>query len=135
MMTPSKEGLKQQNILPNDVTREDNIHERTEPPKMDKLIIPVPTVPSDTIGDVVWQALEEQNIIDWDNFMKGRTVSSWMEAQRQYVLAVDQNHKERDFNQDQWSTQLVMAIWLIFRQIWNARNVHLHMEMTQSEIS
>eukprot|EP00957_Ditylum_brightwellii_P090403 6884629-Ditylum_brightwellii.AAC.1 len=46
-------------------------------------------------------AIEEQDIIDWDNFVKGRAASSWMEAQRQYVLAVDWSHKERDGNQDQ----------------------------------
>eukprot|EP00957_Ditylum_brightwellii_P171670 13069624-Ditylum_brightwellii.AAC.1 len=39
MMTPSKERLKQQNILPYKVTSEDEIYERTEPPKMDKAYI------------------------------------------------------------------------------------------------
>eukprot|EP00957_Ditylum_brightwellii_P149709 11400518-Ditylum_brightwellii.AAC.1 len=74
-------------------------------------------VPSAAIGEVVRQAVEEQNIIGWDDFMKGRVAISWTEAQRHYTLAMDWNYKERDFNHDQWSTQLVMAIRLIFRQI------------------
>eukprot|EP00957_Ditylum_brightwellii_P008180 619309-Ditylum_brightwellii.AAC.1 len=49
------------------------------------------------------------NIIGWDNFMKGRAASSRTYAQMQYVLVVDWNHKKRDFNQDQWSTQLVTS--------------------------
>eukprot|EP00957_Ditylum_brightwellii_P110578 8434263-Ditylum_brightwellii.AAC.1 len=33
MMNPSKEGLKQHDILPYKFTSEDDTHERTEPPK------------------------------------------------------------------------------------------------------
>eukprot|EP00957_Ditylum_brightwellii_P104532 7965035-Ditylum_brightwellii.AAC.1 len=70
----------------------------------------IQTIPNDAVGDAVRLAIEEQNTIEWDNLAKGRATHLWAEEQMHYVKALNQIQNERDFDQDQWSSQLVIAI-------------------------
>eukprot|EP00957_Ditylum_brightwellii_P113242 8635727-Ditylum_brightwellii.AAC.1 len=41
----------------------------------------------------------------------------------------------RGFDREMWASKVITGIWPIFRQIWNARNMHLHTEMAESDSS
>eukprot|EP00957_Ditylum_brightwellii_P210249 15364735-Ditylum_brightwellii.AAC.1 len=63
---------------------------------------PAPRIAEDEIGEVMRRAIEDQHVIGWDNMVKGKISINW---------------------------KVITGIWSIFRQVWNTRNAHLHMEM------
>eukprot|EP00957_Ditylum_brightwellii_P079429 6040476-Ditylum_brightwellii.AAC.3 len=61
--------------------------------------------------------------------MKGRISIQWKVAQEMFK-SVMPNY--RGFDKEMWASKVITGIWSIFRQIWNARNMHLHTEMAES---
>eukprot|EP00957_Ditylum_brightwellii_P149696 11399756-Ditylum_brightwellii.AAC.1 len=49
-----------------------------------------------------------------------------------YTDALPVSTKSKDFNKELWSSRAITEIWSTFRQIWNARNAHLHTEMADT---
>ena len=87
---------------------------------------PVPIIPDDEVGEIIRDAIEDQHIIGWDNFLKGRISIKWKHAQALYIEALPTHNC---FNKELWSSKVVTAIWSIFRLVWNSRNAHLHTDM------
>eukprot|EP00957_Ditylum_brightwellii_P165277 12584156-Ditylum_brightwellii.AAC.1 len=48
----------------------------------------VPRIPNDEVGKVIFDAVEDQQIIGWDNFMKGRISIRWKMAQEMFKMAI-----------------------------------------------
>eukprot|EP00957_Ditylum_brightwellii_P193156 14707688-Ditylum_brightwellii.AAC.2 len=68
--------------------------------------MPVPETPQvaeDEIGKVVNRAVEDQHIIGWDNFMKGRICHKWKIAQSMYHSALPKSKKNKSFDWEQWA--------------------------------
>jgi hypothetical protein len=84
------------------------------------------TSPDDEVGEIIRDAVEDQHIIGWDNFLKGRISIKWKHAQALYTEALP---TQNCFNKELWSSKVITAIWSIFRLVWNSRNAHLHTEM------
>ena len=95
-------------------------------------ILPAPRIPNDEVGDVIGDAVEDQQIIGWDNFMKGRMSICWKMAQELFKLALPNCN---GYDREMWASKVITEIWSIFRHIWNAQNAHLHSEMEESHFS
>jgi hypothetical protein len=91
-----------------------------------------PRIPDDDVGEVIGDAVEDQQIIGWDNFMKGRMCIRWKMAQEMFKLALPTCN---GYDRERWASTVITEIWSIFRHIWNARNAHLHSEMEESHFS
>eukprot|EP00957_Ditylum_brightwellii_P099258 7560886-Ditylum_brightwellii.AAC.1 len=50
--------------------------------------LPAPRIPNDNVGDVIGDTVKDQQIIGWDNFMKGRMSIRWKIAQEMFKLAL-----------------------------------------------
>eukprot|EP00957_Ditylum_brightwellii_P135725 10350081-Ditylum_brightwellii.AAC.1 len=48
----------------------------------------VPHIPNDDISEVIRDAVEDQQVIGWDNFMKGRISNKWKVAQGMFKAAM-----------------------------------------------
>eukprot|EP00957_Ditylum_brightwellii_P204893 15341256-Ditylum_brightwellii.AAC.1 len=85
-----------------------------------------PRVPTGATGALVSRADSTQDDLGWNNFIKGRIVKEWCQAQAQYCRDMPDRPAHNSIT---WSTKLIKAIWLIFVDVWNAWNAHLHTEM------
>eukprot|EP00957_Ditylum_brightwellii_P201038 15323785-Ditylum_brightwellii.AAC.1 len=92
-------------------------------------------VPTNEVGDEDRDAVEQQSRVKWNNFMKGRVVTSWSEAQNVYADAMPQNNKNKTPHKDLLLSKLITVLWSMFCILWNARNAHLHMEFDQIDAS
>eukprot|EP00957_Ditylum_brightwellii_P208376 15357090-Ditylum_brightwellii.AAC.1 len=77
----------------------------------------IPEIPSDATGDLLCTMVEYQAEIGWDNFVKGRVSKHWSFAQDCYNMAIPNNKSGAATT---WTTSLIMAVWTIFADIWNA---------------
>eukprot|EP00957_Ditylum_brightwellii_P133181 10154209-Ditylum_brightwellii.AAC.1 len=41
----------------------------------------------------------------------------------------------RGYDKEVWSSEVITALWNVFRLTWNARNAHLHTEMATTSSS
>eukprot|EP00957_Ditylum_brightwellii_P142097 10826519-Ditylum_brightwellii.AAC.1 len=64
--------------------------------------------------------------------MKGRISIRWKVAQEMFKSA---KTNYRGFDREMWVSKVITGIWSIFRQIWNARNLHLRTEIAESHSS
>eukprot|EP00957_Ditylum_brightwellii_P007382 559429-Ditylum_brightwellii.AAC.1 len=85
-----------------------------------------PRNPTDPTGSKLCNAVESQHDLGWNNFMKGRIAKEWYKAQALYCWSFP---KPKVFNERQWTTKLIKAIWIMFIDVWNARNAYLHTDM------
>eukprot|EP00957_Ditylum_brightwellii_P166218 12653742-Ditylum_brightwellii.AAC.1 len=69
-----------------------------------------PRVPSDPTCSELCNAVESQHELGWNNFMKGRIAKEWCEAQALYCRFFP---KPKVFDERQWTTKLIKAIWTI----------------------
>eukprot|EP00957_Ditylum_brightwellii_P129618 9887752-Ditylum_brightwellii.AAC.1 len=73
--------------------------------------LPCPKIPSNFIGDLISEAVEQQNNIGWDNFLKGCLSILWDKAQLKY-------HKHRPstiaFLPQHWAKGVISATWHMF---------------------
>eukprot|EP00957_Ditylum_brightwellii_P008407 636837-Ditylum_brightwellii.AAC.1 len=96
---------------------------------------PTPRIAEDECGEVIIGAVEDQQVIEWDNLTKGRISVKWKVAQCMHFNALTKSKRKNLFDQELWSSKVITGIWSIFRQIGNACNAHLHMEMQVERIS
>eukprot|EP00957_Ditylum_brightwellii_P206164 15347098-Ditylum_brightwellii.AAC.1 len=85
-----------------------------------------PRIPTDSTGLKLYNAVETQYDLGWNNFMKGRIAKQWCTTQATSCCSFP---KPKDFDDRQWTTKLIKAIWTLFIDIWTARNAHLHTDM------
>eukprot|EP00957_Ditylum_brightwellii_P037026 2803365-Ditylum_brightwellii.AAC.1 len=70
-----------------------------------------PRIPSNPTGSKLCNTVESQHELGWNNFMKGKISKQWCEAQSLYCQSFP---KPKVFDEQQWSTKLIKAIWTIF---------------------
>eukprot|EP00957_Ditylum_brightwellii_P205025 15341873-Ditylum_brightwellii.AAC.1 len=61
--------------------------------KADITLDKIPHLANDKIGEVTGCALEDQQAIGWDNFLKGRISHKWKAAQKLYTVAMTTDTK------------------------------------------
>ncbi len=66
-------------------------------------------------------AIKHQNIIGWENALRGYTSKYWMEAQRQ-----DQHTMKDSKKKPPWNITLIRSIHNLHIKIWSDRNTHVH---------
>eukprot|EP00957_Ditylum_brightwellii_P182156 13878302-Ditylum_brightwellii.AAC.1 len=88
--------------------------------------IPVLIIPDDEVGNMIRDAMETQNKIGWDNFIKGLICIKWKLAQYMFKEAMP---TFKGYDKEVWSSKVITALWKVFCLIKNARNACLHIEM------
>ena len=73
------------------------------------------------ITDEVQQAVREQHIISWDNFMDGLWSTRWAKAQDMYYKT-----KKRRNTGNRWAAKVSARIWSIKKEMWEHRNAVLY---------
>eukprot|EP00957_Ditylum_brightwellii_P206575 15349062-Ditylum_brightwellii.AAC.2 len=96
---------------------------------------PVPRIRDNNIGEILYGAVDDQQTIGWNNFMKGRLSINWKMAQAMYINDLPKNRTAQKFDCKLWSSKVIMGIWSTFCLVWNVCNAHLHMEMQVELIS
>eukprot|EP00957_Ditylum_brightwellii_P005908 448126-Ditylum_brightwellii.AAC.1 len=76
--------------------------------------IPVPLIPNNEVGDMVRDAMETQNGIGWDNFIKSRICIKWKFAQYMFKEAMPTFGRD---DKEVWSSKVITALWNIFHLI------------------
>eukprot|EP00957_Ditylum_brightwellii_P199680 15222108-Ditylum_brightwellii.AAC.1 len=71
----------------------------------------LPRIPTDTTGMKLYKAVETQHDLGWNKFMKGRFAKQWCTVQVVYCCSFP---KPKKFDERQWTTKLIKAIWTIF---------------------
>eukprot|EP00957_Ditylum_brightwellii_P009194 695497-Ditylum_brightwellii.AAC.1 len=77
--------------------------------KMPSLLLP--RFPTDITGTKLCNTVETQHDLGWNDFMKGRIAKQWCAAQAAYCHSFP---KPKEFDECQWTTKLIKAIWTIF---------------------
>eukprot|EP00957_Ditylum_brightwellii_P004073 309359-Ditylum_brightwellii.AAC.1 len=72
---------------------------------------PVPRIPDDEVGEIIRDTVEDQNIIGWDNFLKGCISIKWKHAQAMYKDTIPTQTR---FDKELWASKVISAIWSIF---------------------
>eukprot|EP00957_Ditylum_brightwellii_P116120 8857877-Ditylum_brightwellii.AAC.1 len=72
---------------------------------------------------MIRDAMETQNKIGWDNFIKCQMCIKWKFAQYMFKKAMP---TFGGHGKEAWSSKVITALWNVFCLIWNARNAHLH---------
>jgi hypothetical protein len=73
------------------------------------------------IDKTLKDALQHQNILGWENFLRGFTSVYWLRAQL-HDRTVDNKNKRRS----PWNLCLVRGILNVHEQIWEDRNTQIH---------
>eukprot|EP00957_Ditylum_brightwellii_P031494 2388180-Ditylum_brightwellii.AAC.1 len=64
----------------------------------------VPRIPNDDVGEVICDAVEDQQIIRWDNLMKGRISIRWKMAQEMFKLALPNCN---GYDREMWASKVI----------------------------
>eukprot|EP00957_Ditylum_brightwellii_P133595 10185808-Ditylum_brightwellii.AAC.1 len=64
--------------------------------------LPAPRIPNDDVGNVIGDAVEDQQIIEWDNFMKSRISIRWKMAQEMFKLALPNCNR---YDRETWASR------------------------------
>ena len=73
------------------------------------------------INNEVQQAVREQHIISWNNFMDGLWSTRWAKAQEMYYKT-----KKRRNTGNRWAAKVSARIWSIKKEMWDHRNAALY---------
>ena len=83
------------------------------------------------------EAVQEQNEIGWNNFMKGRTSQTWGEAQqvhhleKQKALKTEKEKQEAKHNTGElFQMRLIVETFRMFETLWEAQNQDFHKNTT-----
>eukprot|EP00957_Ditylum_brightwellii_P000631 49293-Ditylum_brightwellii.AAC.1 len=85
-----------------------------------------PRIQSNPTGSKLYNAVESEHELGWNNFMKGRIAKQWCVVQALYCWSFP---KSKVFDEQQWTTKLIKAIWTPFIDVWNASSALLHTDM------
>jgi hypothetical protein len=66
-------------------------------------------------------AQHHQNIIGWENALRGYTSTYWMKAQLSDQKIVKNNKKRAP-----WNTIFIRSLVTLHKKIWTDRNIHVH---------
>lgn len=66
-------------------------------------------------------AIKHQNIVGWENALRGYTSKYWMEAQRQ-----DQHTMKDSKKRSPWNITLIRSLRNLHMKIWSDRNTHIY---------
>jgi hypothetical protein len=69
----------------------------------------------------VREAVLEQNSLGWYNFLLGRLLTRWADAQQRYLESIDKRNTGR-----RWTIAILAKIWDISWDIWEQRNGIAH---------
>eukprot|EP00957_Ditylum_brightwellii_P008494 644713-Ditylum_brightwellii.AAC.1 len=69
--------------------------------------LPVPQIPNDDVGEVIGDAVEDQQIIGWDNFMKGSISIQWKMAQEMFKLAMPHCN---GYDREMWASKVITGV-------------------------
>jgi hypothetical protein len=70
------------------------------------------------------KAIDDQNEIGWDNFIRGRLSNRWESIQSQRYTATKAKEKHRD--PTIWATSLITTMWEGLIKTWESRNEDQH---------
>ena len=89
------------------------------------------------LTDLLTEAVQEQNQIGWNNFMKGRISHKWGEAQqvhcseKQKVAQMEQEKLEAKQNTGElFQIRLTLKTFKMFETLWESRNQDHHENTT-----
>jgi hypothetical protein len=69
------------------------------------------------------KAFQDQDLIGWDQFRRGRVSKKWEDAQELWLVAVSTKWKR---SSALWLQRLLVAIWDMSFEVWEHRNSILH---------
>jgi len=88
---------------------------------------------SDKLTELLTEAVKEQNVIGWNNFMKGRISYKWGEAQqvhyseKQKTANTDQEKQEAKHHTGELlQMRLTIETFKMFETLWESRNLDYH---------
>ena len=73
------------------------------------------------IQDSIKQAVREQHMISWDNFMNGLWSKKWAQVQDMYYKS-----KKRRNSGNRWAAKVVAHLWDMKKEMWDHRNAALY---------
>jgi hypothetical protein len=73
-----------------------------------------------TVSQLITKATHNQNLIGWNNFLKGYISRYWKNAQS------ITSQKSSCTKQSRWDTEITSLAITLLRKIWEARNTHVH---------
>lgn len=79
------------------------------------------------------EAIEEQNNIGWDHFIKGRLSKKWHR-----ILPNTLQYKPSSkhlLKPEQWAKQMICINWKYVLELWNNRNLIVHREENNQQLS
>ena len=77
--------------------------------------------PSHELNKILKDAIHHQNIIGWENFLRGYASSYWVKAHLHDMPQINDTKKRGP-----WNTRLIRGILNVHKQIWDDRNAHVH---------
>ena len=87
-------------------------------------------IDDDPLGVALRVAIDLQNQIGWDNFMRGRIAQAWGDVQEQFYSEYYSFHDDEDrpkyHSRQAFMTRFIRSIFRMFLGIWKQRNAILH---------
>ena len=78
----------------------------------------------DKLSSAIDSALQSQNALGWDKFLRGFISKDWGTAQELWYST--EQYDKRYFNRDRWTLHLQRGIHEFWFQLWDLRNKHIH---------
>ena len=92
---------------------------------------PIPG-PADDIGTLAFKAFQEQQVIGWDQAIRGRLIKTWREANMLYCTTC-LNPGDIAI-QAAWSAHLVKSLWQYGIHQWIARNEYIYGKTKEEQV-
>eukprot|EP00957_Ditylum_brightwellii_P075801 5761030-Ditylum_brightwellii.AAC.1 len=86
----------------------------------------LPRLSTDETCTLLGLVVETQGNLGWNSFIKGHVSHYWCMLQACYSNTLP---NVKAFDSKTQTTKLIKAVWMIFVDVWNAQNAHLHTEM------
>jgi hypothetical protein len=74
-------------------------------------------------------AIHHQNIIGWENLLRGYASTYWVKTQIKYSLNASSNRRRAP-----WNTTLISSVIELHKNIWEERNLIVHGETVQESL-
>ena len=75
------------------------------------------------IVEKTYQAVNEQDSTNWNNFLMGRLRSNWIDAQTELIVMISTKRKR---SSKRWMRKAIIAVWEVCQKQWEHRNTILH---------
>ena len=76
-----------------------------------------------SLEETTHRAINEQDSINWRNFLMGRLSLKWIDAQQEWIVMTSTKWKR---SSTRWMLNAIVAIWEVYWKQWEHKNTILH---------